>query len=40
MLAGFIGFDIREPHSRVALQTGSIQQRIHPTRIERGVPQD
>ena len=39
MLAGLVGLDIHEPHSRVALQTGSIQQRIDPPRIQRGVPQ-
>ena len=39
VLAGLVRFDIREPHSRVALQTGSIQQRIDPPLIQRGVPQ-
>jgi len=39
VLAGLVGLDIHEPHSRVALQTGSIQQRIDPPRIQRGVPQ-
>jgi hypothetical protein len=39
VLAGLVRFDIREPHSRVALQTGAIQQRIDPPRIEHGVPQ-
>ena len=39
MLAGLVGLDIHEPHSRVALLTGSIQQRIDPPRIQRGVPQ-
>jgi hypothetical protein len=33
VLAGLVGFDIRESHSRVALQTGSIQQRIDAPRI-------
>ena len=39
VLAGLVGLDIHEPHSRVALQTSSIQQRIDPLRIQRGVPQ-
>jgi hypothetical protein len=39
VLAGLVGFDIREPPSCVALQTGSIQQRIDPPRIGREVPQ-
>ena len=39
VLAGLVGLDIHEPHSCVALQTGSVQQRIDPSRIQRGVPQ-
>ena len=39
VLAELVGLDIHEPHSSVALKTGSVQQRIDPSRIQCGVPQ-